>query len=95
MRYPSQSAVGRSGIRRRGVQEGTRSPIQCPNCGAELKINMAGVCEYCESKITRGDFDWVLSRIEQDESYDDGVALPNVTDSNVVPEFQKFLQTLN
>lgn len=82
-------------IRRRGVQEGTRSPTQCPNCGAELKINMAGVCEYCESKITRGDFDWVLSRIEQDESYNDGVALPNVTDSHVVPEFQKFLQNLN
>jgi hypothetical protein len=82
-------------IRRRGVQEGTRSPTQCPNCGAELKINMAGVCEYCESKITRGDFDWVLSRIEQDESYDDGVALPNATDDSLDPDFQKFLQTLN
>jgi hypothetical protein len=82
-------------IRRRGVQEGTRSPTQCPNCGAELKINMAGVCEYCESKITRGDFDWVLSRIEQDESYSDGVALPNVTDNHAVPEFVKYLQNLN
>ena len=41
----------------------------CPNCGAELKINMAGHCEYCQAKVTAGDFDWVLSRIEQDESY--------------------------
>jgi len=28
---------------------------------------MAGVCEYCRSKIVAGEFDWVLSRIEQDE----------------------------
>jgi hypothetical protein len=30
---------------------------------------MAGVCGYCDAKITTGAFDWVLSRIEQDESY--------------------------
>lgn len=41
----------------------------CPNCAAELKINMAGVCEFCRAKVTAGDFDWVLSRIEQDEVY--------------------------
>jgi len=41
----------------------------CPNCGAGLKISMAGNCEYCEVKITGGAFDWVLSKIEQDEAY--------------------------
>jgi predicted lipid-binding transport protein (Tim44 family) len=41
----------------------------CPSCGAQLKINMSGVCEYCGSKISSGIFDWVLSTIEQDESY--------------------------
>jgi hypothetical protein len=30
---------------------------------------MAGVCEYCLGKITSGDFDWVLSRIEQEKAY--------------------------
>jgi hypothetical protein len=34
-----------------------------------LKINMAGICEYCHGKLTSGEFDWVLSRIEQDVSY--------------------------
>jgi hypothetical protein len=43
--------------------------LNCPNCGAPLKINNAGVCEFCGGKITSGEFDWVLSRIEQDESY--------------------------
>ena len=43
--------------------------LNCPNCGAPLKVNHAGVCEFCGGKITSGEFDWVLSRIEQDESY--------------------------
>jgi predicted lipid-binding transport protein (Tim44 family) len=51
----------------------TRGPARtdpaCPNCGAPLQVNMAGNCEHCSSKLTSGEFDWVLSRIEQDESY--------------------------
>ena len=42
---------------------------QCPSCGAPLKITMAGVCEFCQTKVTTGQFDWVLSEIEQDEAY--------------------------
>jgi hypothetical protein len=30
---------------------------------------MAGSCEHCNAKVTSGEFDWVLSRIEQDEAY--------------------------
>lgn len=41
----------------------------CPNCGAPLAINMAGSCTHCSAKVTSGEFDWVLSRIEQDEAY--------------------------
>jgi hypothetical protein len=46
-----------------------RADLNCPNCGAPLKINVTGICEYCHGKVTSGDFDWVLSKIEQDESY--------------------------
>lgn len=42
---------------------------QCPSCGAELRIGMAGNCELCGVKVTAGQFDWVLSKIEQDEAY--------------------------
>ncbi len=31
--------------------------------------SMAGACEHCSAHLTRGEFDWVLSKIEQDESY--------------------------
>jgi predicted lipid-binding transport protein (Tim44 family) len=41
----------------------------CPRCGAPLQISMAGNCGYCSAKVTSGEFDWVLSRIEQDEAY--------------------------
>lgn len=57
-------------IRGRGAAENTHEASSCPSCGAPLdKVTMAGVCEYCDSKITSGAFDWVLSRIEQDDSY--------------------------
>lgn len=43
---------------------------RCPSCGAPLdRVSPSGVCGYCEAKITTGDFDWVLTRIEQDEAY--------------------------
>ncbi|MBN2194302.1 MAG: TIM44-like domain-containing protein [Polyangiaceae bacterium] len=54
------------GTSRKGPSRGDTS---CPSCGAPLKVGMAGNCEYCQVKITSGDFDWVLSRIEQDEVY--------------------------
>ncbi|MGH9880277.1 MAG: TIM44-like domain-containing protein, partial [Pyrinomonadaceae bacterium] len=46
-----------------------RADLNCPNCGGPLKVNASGICEFCGGKITSGEFDWVLSRIEQDESY--------------------------
>jgi len=46
-----------------------RADLNCPNCGAPLKVNAAGICEFCGGKITSGEYDWVLSKIEQDDSY--------------------------
>jgi len=54
------------GAQKKKTDKGER---QCPNCGAPLKISMTGNCEYCAVKVTGGDYDWVLSRIEQDEVY--------------------------
>ena len=56
-------------IRKSGVNPKQLSAKECPNCGAELNVNMSGVCEYCSSKISSGEFSWVLSMIEQDEIY--------------------------
>ena len=58
-------------IRRKGHQsKGEDLLSRCPSCGAALdRVNQAGTCEYCDSLITTGDFDWVLSCIEQDEVY--------------------------
>jgi hypothetical protein len=47
----------------------THTDLNCPNCGSPLRVNASGICEFCGGKITSGEFDWVLSKIEQDESY--------------------------
>ncbi|GAC1340026.1 MAG: hypothetical protein NVSMB29_08330 [Candidatus Dormibacteria bacterium] len=38
---------------------------RCPNCGAPLDVDLAGVCSYCKASVMSGAYDWVLSRIEQ------------------------------
>jgi len=54
-----------------GVQTTDRSILDrvCPNCGAPLEINQVGECRYCRAAVTSGRFDWVLSRIEQEDEY--------------------------
>jgi predicted lipid-binding transport protein (Tim44 family) len=44
---------------------------KCPNCGAPLDLDLAGTCKYCQAPVMSGEFDWVLSRIEQLPSYED------------------------
>ncbi len=58
-------------VRRTGVEKASSefSPDNCPNCGAPVDMGMTGVCGYCHSKVTTGDFGWVLARITQDEVY--------------------------
>lgn len=57
-------------IRGAKVRGAPRAAEACPNCGAPLdRVSMAGSCEYCGAHMTRGEFDWVLSKIEQDEAY--------------------------
>jgi predicted lipid-binding transport protein (Tim44 family) len=55
--------------RSRGAKTTGRSALDkvCPNCGAPLEINQIGECRYCNAAVTSGRFDWVLSRIEQDD----------------------------
>jgi hypothetical protein len=47
----------------------TKGDVACPNCGAPLNISMTGNCTHCSVKVTSGEFDWVLSKIEQDDTY--------------------------
>jgi hypothetical protein len=47
----------------------TKTDRTCGNCGAPLDVSMAGACNYCGAHVTGGEFDWVVSKIEQDDSY--------------------------
>lgn len=54
-----------------GARSAAADTLHCPSCGAPLdKMGETGVCGYCESKVSQGQFDWVASRIEQDEDAD-------------------------
>ena len=58
-------------VSRKGVSLENKSTSCCPNCGAPAdRMGQAGVCGYCGSKITDGNFSWVLFSITQDEEYE-------------------------
>ncbi|MEN6326512.1 MAG: TIM44-like domain-containing protein [Syntrophomonas sp.] len=40
------------------------SVTRCPSCGASVSINASGECEYCNSIVSNGDYDWVLTKME-------------------------------
>jgi len=57
-------------LRAAGTGAAAKDAHHCPSCGAPLdKVNQVGICGYCDTKITTGRFDWVLSRIDQAEVY--------------------------
>lgn len=41
----------------------------CGHCHAPLQIAQSGACEHCGAHVTSGEHDWVVSKIEQDDSY--------------------------
>ena len=57
----------------------------CPVCGAPLKINEIGDCEYCGSAITSGKFDWVLARIDQADEWEAHAAQRALADADSTP----------
>lgn len=57
-----QRSVGVATTNKAGTLENT-----CPNCGAPLVLTQIGECRYCKAAVTSGRFDWVVSRIEQED----------------------------
>jgi predicted lipid-binding transport protein (Tim44 family) len=54
----------------RAIPGTAAAPSACPSCGATLAPGGgATVCGSCGAKLVGGGFDWVASRIEQDDAY--------------------------
>lgn len=49
----------------------------CPNCGAPLSGTSFGKCEYCDSIVTTGNYDWVLSGFDvvKNDTIDEGIKI--------------------
>jgi predicted lipid-binding transport protein (Tim44 family) len=58
-----QRSVGVATTGKPGTLEST-----CPNCGAPISLSQIGECRFCKAAVTSGKFDWVVSRIEQEEA---------------------------
>jgi predicted lipid-binding transport protein (Tim44 family) len=56
-------------IRGHAATGAPRADSSCPRCGAALVVSMGGACEHCGAHVSSGEFDWVLSRVEQDDAY--------------------------
>jgi predicted lipid-binding transport protein (Tim44 family) len=57
-----QRSVSATTTNKPGTLENT-----CPCCGAPVALTQLGECRYCKAAITSGKFDWVVSRIEQED----------------------------
>ncbi|MFI4889831.1 MAG: TIM44-like domain-containing protein [Steroidobacterales bacterium] len=57
-----QRSVGVATSNKPGTLENT-----CPSCGAPVVLTQIGQCRYCKAAVTSGKFDWVVSRIEQED----------------------------
>jgi len=57
-----QRSVGVATTQKPGTLENT-----CPNCGAPISLTQIGECRYCKAAVTSGKFDWVVSRIDQED----------------------------
>ncbi len=52
--------------------------FNCPNCNAPIEGTSFGVCEYCGSFVTSGDYDWVLSEftaVKNNNTTDEGIQI--------------------
>ena len=61
-----QRSVGVSSSGKPGTLENT-----CPRCGAPVQLTQIGECRFCKAAVTSGKFDWVVSRIEQEDDDED------------------------
>jgi len=53
-------------IRRKGVttkEMPSVKELSCPSCGAPLSINQSGKCAYCDSIVSSGEYDWIVSQM--------------------------------
>jgi hypothetical protein len=69
-----QRSVGVVTSNKPGTLENT-----CPSCGAPVALTQIGECRYCKAAVTSGKFDWVVSRIEQEDGAGGaGISLDNI-----------------
>ena len=76
MRY-KMKFVRSAGVKTK-QETGEMNGHNCPNCGAPLEMSSSGICEYCGSTVTTGEYSWVLTEFTaiRNDTTDDGIRVP-------------------
>ena len=76
MRY-KMKFVRTAGVKTK-EETGEATGHNCPNCGAPLEMSSSGICEYCGSTVTTGEYSWVLTEFTtvRDDTRDEGIRIP-------------------
>ncbi|MCH5300600.1 MAG: TIM44-like domain-containing protein [Ruminococcus sp.] len=75
-------------VRSTGVKTNDATDVlkshNCPNCGAPLQMESSGVCEYCGSVVTTGQYSWVLSAYTsvRNDTIDEGISVDRPPKNN-------------
>lgn len=74
--YYKMTFMRSTSSRTRSSKEQDRGFV-CPNCGAPLSGTSFGKCEYCDSIVTTGNYDWVLSGFDvvKNDTIDEGIRI--------------------
>lgn len=56
-------------------ESSTHNGHNCPNCGAPLEMTSSGICDYCGSVVTTGQYTWVLTDFTtvRNDTVDEGI----------------------
>lgn len=56
-------------------ETGSANGHNCPNCGAPMEITSSGLCDYCGSVVTTGQYSWVLTDFTtvRNDTQDEGI----------------------
>lgn len=66
------------------TETGAAQRHNCPNCGAPLEMASSGICDYCGSVVTTGQYSWVLTDFTtiRNDTVDEGIKVPESKNDN-------------
>ena len=59
--------------------------LGCPSCGAAAELSTAGACTFCERVVNRGDYGWIVTRMQVASRQVQPRLIPSMDEGGVEP----------